>query len=37
VLLFLALAVPALGLKGNPQLVVLIVTGFLMLGLSLSR
>ncbi len=36
-LLFIALSVPALGLKGNPQVVVLIATGVLMLGLSFSK
>lgn len=36
-LLFIALSVPALGLKGNPQVVVLVATGILMLGLSFSK
>lgn len=36
-LLFIALSVPALGLKENPQVVVLIATGILMLGLSVSK
>ena len=36
-LLFIALSVPALGVKGNPQVVVLVVTGILMLGLSFSK
>ena len=35
-LLFIALAVPALGVKGNPQVVLLVATGILMLGLSFS-
>ncbi len=35
-LLFIALAVEVLGLKGNPQVVVLLATGALMLGLSLA-
>ena len=33
-LLFIALAVAALGVKGNPQVVALVATGILMLGLS---
>lgn len=33
-LLFTGLAVAALGVKGNPQVVVLVATGILMLGLS---
>jgi tellurite resistance protein TehA-like permease len=36
-LLFIALAVAALGVKGNPQVVVLVATGILMLGLSFSN
>jgi hypothetical protein len=36
-LLFIALAVEALGVKGNPQVVVLAATGILMLGLSFSN
>ena len=36
-LLFMALAVAALGVKGNPQVVVLVATGILMLGLSFSN
>ena len=36
-LLFIALSVEALGLKGNPQVVVLVITGTLMLGLSFSN
>jgi hypothetical protein len=36
-LLFIALAVAALGVKGNPQVVVLAATGILMLGLSFSN
>ena len=35
-LLFIALAVAALGVKGNPQVVALVATGTLMLGLSFS-
>ena len=36
-LLFIALSVQALGVKGNPQVVVLAATGILMLGLSFSK
>lgn len=36
-LLFFGLAVAALGVKGNPQVVVLVATGILMLGLSFSN
>jgi hypothetical protein len=36
-LLFIALSVPALGVKGNPQVVVLVAAGILMLGLSFSN
>jgi hypothetical protein len=36
-LLFIALAVVVLGVKGNPQVVVLAATGILMLGLSFSN
>jgi hypothetical protein len=36
-LLFIALAVAVLGVKGNPQVVVLAATGILMLGLSFSN
>jgi len=36
-LLFIGLAVAALGVKGNPQVVVLVATGMLMLGLSFSN
>jgi hypothetical protein len=36
-LLFFALSVAALGVKGNPQVVVLVATGVLMLGLSFSN
>jgi len=35
-LLFIALAAAILGVKGNPQVVVLVATGILMLGLSFS-
>ncbi len=35
--LFIAPSVEALGLKGNPQVVVLVITGTLMLGLSFSN
>jgi hypothetical protein len=36
-LLFIALSVEVLGVKGNPQVVVLVATGILMLGLSFSN
>ncbi|MFI5110510.1 MAG: hypothetical protein ACHP78_16930 [Terriglobales bacterium] len=36
-LLFIALAAAVLGVKGNPQVVVLVATGILMLGLSFSN
>ena len=36
-LVFIALCVLALGVKGNPQVVVLAATGILMLGLSFSK
>jgi len=36
-LLFIALSVPALGVKENPQVVLLVATGILMLGLSFSK
>jgi hypothetical protein len=36
-LLFIALSVPALGVKGNPQVVLLVAVGTLMLGLSFSK
>jgi hypothetical protein len=36
-LLFIALAVLALGVKGNPQVVALLAAGILMLGLSFSK
>jgi hypothetical protein len=36
-LLFIVLSVAALGVKGNPQVVFLVATGVLMLGLSFSN
>ena len=36
-LVFIVLSVEALGVKGNPQVIVLVATGILMLGLSFSK
>ena len=36
-LLFMALSVEVLGVKGNPQVLVLVAMGVLMLGLSFSN